>query len=244
MEIASPNTPARESEDALKYLPRKASTSFRKRQIVFDEHHTPDAVCLILKGRVKVTFPLQDGSETVVDILSAGDFLGEHSLLPSTSCSGRAVALDNVSLMSWTTLEIEQQCERQPKLAIALIRLFARRGLDYQARLQSFALDKTPERLVRCLLRLADRLGTRSDDGCIAIPPLTHQVLADYVGTTREIVNLQMNQMRHNGAVRYSRKEIQIYTRDLRHCLRPRVRHGAGAPGPTPDSSAEVEWRL
>ena len=153
MEIASQNTPARESEDALRYLPRKAPISFRKRQIVFDVHHPPNAVCLILKGGVKVTFPLHDGSETVVDILSAGDFLGEHSLLPSTSCSERAVALDNGSLMSWTSLEIEQQCARQTKLAIALIRLFARRGLDYQARLQSFALDKTPERLVRFLKR-------------------------------------------------------------------------------------------
>jgi CRP/FNR family transcriptional regulator len=239
MENAGQSTHPREFEDALMYLPRKAPTGFRKRQIVFDEHHPQGAVHFILRGRVKVILPLHDGSETVVDIFGAGDLLGESSFLGNLRLSQRAVALDNVSLMSWTTLEIEEQCERQPKLGIAFIRLFAQRGLDYQARLQSFALDKTPERLVRSLLRLADRMGTRTgDDGCIGIPPLTHQVIADYVGTTREMINLQMNQLRHNGSLRYSRKGIQIYAQALRDYLRPQ---GLGLPGAVPVPSAIAE---
>jgi CRP-like cAMP-binding protein len=239
MENAGQSTHPREFEDALMYLPRKAPTSFRKRQIVFDEHHPQGAVYFILRGRVKVTVPLHHGSETVIDIFGAGDLLGESSFLGNLRLSQRAVALDNVSLMSWTTLEIEEQCERQPKLGIAFIRLFAQRGLDYQARLQSFALDKTPERLVRSLLRLADRMGTRTgDDGCIGIPPLTHQVIADYVGTTREMINLQMNQLRHNGSLRYSRKGIQIYAQALRDYLRPQ---GLGLPSAVPVPSAIAE---
>ena len=61
--------------------------------------------------------------------------------------------------MSWTTAEIEEQSERQPKLGIALMQMLVKRGLDYQARLESFALDKTPERVVRSLLRFADPHG-------------------------------------------------------------------------------------
>ena len=74
--------------------------------------------------------------------------------------------------MSWTTQEIEEQVERQPRLGIALLQMLVKRGLDYEERLQSFALDKTPERVVRSLLRFADRLGNRSEDGSIKIPPL------------------------------------------------------------------------
>ena len=54
-------------------------------------------------------------------------------------------------------------------------------------------------------------MGTRTEDGCINIPPLTHQVLAEYVGTTREIITFQMNHFRQKGLLRYSRKGIQIY---------------------------------
>src|ERR1035438_3047164 len=57
MENAGQSTHPREFEDALMYLPRKAPTSFRKRQIVFDEHHPQGTVHFILRGRVKVTLP-------------------------------------------------------------------------------------------------------------------------------------------------------------------------------------------
>ena len=240
MENAGQNAPSREFEDALLYLPRKTPTGYRKREIVFDERHPSSAVHLILKGRVKVTFSLPDGSETIVDIFSVGDFLGERSFLGNAPSSERAVALDDVSVMSWTPQEIEEQSERQPKLAIALIRLFARRGLDYQARLQSLALDSTPERLVRSLLRFADRMGTRTDDDCIGIPPLTHQVIADYVGTTREMINLHMNLLRNQGSLRYSRKGIQISARALRDQLR---HHRTTEPNAAQDHSATGKLR-
>ena len=217
--------PSREFEDALIYLPRKALSSYRKGQVIFDEHHPTSGLHLVVQGRVKVTVLFDDGSETVIDIFSTDDFLGESSLLGSVQDSERAVALDNVSLMSWTAAEIEEQSERQPKLGIALIQMFVKRGLDYQARLQSFALDKTPERVVRSLLRFADRMGTRTEDGCINIPPLTHQVLAQYVGTTREIITFQMNQLRNKGLLRYSRKGIQVYAEALREYLRQQGRH-------------------
>src|SRR5215468_1706274 len=211
MENGARFNPSREMEDALMYLPRKAVTRFRKGQLIFDEHQPSTGLHLVVQGRVKVTIPIDDGTETVVDIFSTDDFFGESSLLGTAHYSERAVALDNVSLMSWTSREIEEQAERQPKLGIALLQMLIKRGLDYQARLESFALDKTPERVVRSLLRFATRMGTPTEDGAIAIPPLTHQVLAQYVGTTREIITFQMNQLRQKGLLRYSRKGIQIY---------------------------------
>jgi hypothetical protein len=40
--------------------------------------------------------------------------------------------------------------------------------------------------------------------------PLTHMVIAEYVGTSREVVSAQMSQLRRLGLVRYSRKYIEI----------------------------------
>jgi len=224
MENGARFNPSREMEDALMYLPRKAVTSFRKGQLIFDEHQPSTGLHLVVQGRVKVTIPIDDGTETVVDIFSTDDFFGESSLLGSAQYSERAVALDNVSLMSWTSREIEEQAERQPKLGIALLQMLVKRGLDYQARLQSFALDKTPERVIRALLRFADRLGGRTEDGSINIPPLTHQVISEYVGTSREIITFQMNQLRQKGFLRYSRKGIQVYSDALKEHLQAQTR--------------------
>jgi CRP/FNR family cyclic AMP-dependent transcriptional regulator len=212
-------TPTREMEDALMYLPRKGVNDYRRGQIIFDEHQPSKGLHLVVQGRVKVAIPLDSGSQTVVDIFTTDDFFGESSMLGSTRYSERAVALDNVTLMSWSTSEIEEQVERQPQLGIALIQMLVKRGLDHEDRLQSFALDKTPERVVRALLRFAERLGARTEDGSIKVPPLTHQLISEYVGTSREIVTFQMNHLRQKGYLRYSRKGIQVYADALREHL-------------------------
>jgi CRP/FNR family transcriptional regulator len=215
---AKPNL-FKEMEDALMYLPRKGVTDYRKGRILFDEHQPSRCLHLVVQGRVKVTIPFAGGMQTVVDIFATDDFFGESSLLGTARYSERAMALDNVTLMSWTHAEIEDQVERQPRLGLALLQMLVKRGLDYEERLQSLALDKTPERVVRSLLRFAYRLGSRAEDGSIKIPPLTHQVISEYVGTSREIVTFQMNHLRQKGYLRYSRKGIQVYAEALREHL-------------------------
>ncbi|PWT98325.1 MAG: Crp/Fnr family transcriptional regulator, partial [Terriglobia bacterium] len=147
---------SREIEDALMYLSRKSVTDYRKGQIIFDEQQPSRGLHLVVQGRVKVSMPLDDGTQTVVDIYTTDDFFGESSLLGVAQYIERAIALDAVTLMSWTTAEIEEQVEKQPRLGVALLQMLVKRGLDYEDRLQSFALDKTPERVVRSLLRFAD----------------------------------------------------------------------------------------
>ena len=93
---------------------------------------------------------------------------------------------------------------------------------EFRARQNSRAIGSLPAAFCRPVWERA------ADDGDIGIPPLTHQVLAQYVGTTREIITFQMNQLRQKGLLRYSRKGIQIYPEALREYLpswgiRPRL---------------------
>jgi CRP/FNR family transcriptional regulator, cyclic AMP receptor protein len=216
---------SRDVEDALMYLSRKAVTDYDRGDTIFDEVNPSMSLHLVVHGRVKVTIPVEDGAQTVVDIFNTDDFFGESSMLGSYGVPERAVALDDVTLMSWTRTEIEEQIERQPRLGIALMQMLVKRGVDYEERLQSFALDKTPERIIRALLRFARRLGTPAEDGSLRLPPLTHQVISEYVGTSREIVTFQMNQLRQAGFLRYSRRGIQVYADALReHLNRPQTR--------------------
>src|ERR1700704_1665295 len=108
----SPASEMREMEDALMYLPRKAVTDFRRGQMVFDEHQPSKGLHLLVQGRVKVTIPVDDGTQTVVDIFTTDDFFGESAILGAARYEERALALDNVTLMSWTVAEIEEQVER------------------------------------------------------------------------------------------------------------------------------------
>jgi CRP-like cAMP-binding protein len=213
-------TATREREDALMYLPRKGVTECRRGQIVYDEQHPSTGLYLVVKGRVKVSITMEDGSQIVTGVYCADEFFGEGALLGKPERQERSVALENTTLMSWSNEEIEEQIERQPKLGMALIQVLVERCLDFEARLQSMALEKTPQRVAYCLLSFAQRLGSLGPDGAVRIPPFTHQLLSEYVGTSREIVTFQMNHLRHLGLLRYSRKGIEIFSDALMAHLR------------------------
>jgi CRP-like cAMP-binding protein len=215
---------AHKMEDALMYLPRKGVSEYSKGETIFDENNPSRSLHLVVQGRVKFATPLDNGAQTVVDIFTTDDFFGESSLLGAARRIERASALDKVTLMSWDSTEIEEQVQRQPRLGIALMQMLVKRTLDYEERIQSFALDKTPERIAASLLRFAGRLGMQNDEGWMRIPPLTHQLISEYVGTSREIVTFQLNHLRQRGYLRYSRQGIQVSMDALRNHLRTQGR--------------------
>ena len=122
--------------------------------------------------------------------------------------------------MSWSRAEIEQQVEREPRLGIALSQYLVRECLELQDRIESMAVHKTPERVMLALLQLASDLGTPLPDGATRVASLTHHTIAEFVGTSREIVTFQMNRLRRLGLIRYSRKFIDVYVPAMRENLK------------------------
>jgi CRP-like cAMP-binding protein len=218
-------------EDVLAFLPRKDILEYQRNQTVYDEQNPTSGLSLIIEGRVKVTTTIEDGTAAVVGIFGAEEFFGELVLIGRhDSHRERATAMENTTLMSWSAEEIEAQIASQPKLGLALIQILVGRCLDLEERLQSLAFDKTLERVAWGLIRFT-KLGTRQRDGSVSIPPLTHQFLSEYLGTSREMVTSNMNELRRLGFLRYSRKAIEIYPEALTQHLRSqrRVRdHGVG----------------
>jgi CRP-like cAMP-binding protein len=103
-----------------------------------------------------------------------------------------------------------------------------------QERIEAVALYRMPERILLAFVQLADLLGTPQPDGAMRIDSLTHQTIADYVGTSREIVTFQMNRIRQVGLIRYNRRYIDVYSRAVPEALR---QHGIDPPEQAPAGS-------
>ncbi|SPE24598.1 Transcriptional regulator, Crp/Fnr family [Candidatus Sulfopaludibacter sp. SbA3] len=205
-------------EDPLNFLPRKPVQEFPKGSVVYDKQANGHLYVVIL-GRVIVTSAAEDGGLTVGRIVSAEGLFGESCLVGGRN-SESAVALDSASVMAWTRAEIEQHIEREPRLGIALSQYLVRQCIELQDRIESMAVHKTPERVMLALVQLAEALGSPMADGSTRVASLTHQTIAQYVGTSREIVTFQMNRLRRLGMLRYTRKFIDIYARAIRETLR------------------------
>ena len=212
--------PERRLEDPLAHLPCSTILEYRRGQVIYSQEQPPTSIYLVIDGKVKVCRMADDGRQVVVDIYQTDEFFGESAFLNSPARDEQALALENTKVMTWTTAEIEDIVSRRPRLAIALLQILVQRSTEFGHRIESFSVDNISRRLARTLIRFSERLGQRGEDGSVQMMPFTHELLAQYVGTSREIVTHYMNQFRRQGYLRYSRKGILLYRDALKDWLR------------------------
>jgi CRP/FNR family transcriptional regulator len=160
------------------------------------------------------------GHQVILDIYQTDEFFGESALVNLPQRAEQAMAMENTRLMTWTNAEIEDIVTKRPRLAVALMQILVQRTREFGHRIESFSVDNIARRLARSLIRFSERLGTAEPDGSVNLAPFTHELLAQYVGTSREIVTHYMNKFRRQGYLRYSRKGIVLYRDAFKEWLR------------------------
>jgi CRP-like cAMP-binding protein len=118
--------------------------------------------------------------------------------------------LEESSLLAWTSGEVEQQTEQQPRLGFVLAQHLIRECTALQDRIENGAHYRMPERVMLAIMELAKSLGRLMPDGSMRLHPLTHQTIGEYVGTSREVVTFQMNRLRRLGILSYSRRYLDV----------------------------------
>ena len=197
-------------EDLLAHLPKSAAVEYRRGQMVYTSPQSADRVYVVTQGKILVSRVLDGGKHVVVDICQPPQIFGESALANCVPMCEQAVALEPAKVMSWSAAEIVERATRQSRLGMALLELLAQRESELTWRMGSLAVDSIYIRVARSLIRLADRIGTRQEDGSLRMPPLTHKMLSQYIGSTREIVTHHMNAFRKKGYLSYSRNGIVI----------------------------------
>jgi CRP/FNR family transcriptional regulator len=216
--------PQRTLEDPLAHLPCSSILEYKKGQSIYSDDQPSTSIYLVIEGKVKVSRLAGDGRQVILDIYQTDEFFGEPALLRLPERAEQATAMESSRLMSWSTAEIEDIVSKRPRLAVALLQIMAQRTIEFGQRIESFSVDNIARRLARSLIRFSERLGTPEPDGSVRLAPFTHELLSQYVGTSREIVTHYMNQFRREGYLRYSRKGIVLYHDAFKEWLRQESR--------------------
>jgi len=197
--------------DLLEYLPASTTKRYTKGQVIYSPNDPPRGIYLVISGKVGITQLAGTGQELLLDILRPEEVFGESAFLNVSRSSEQATALEPVDLMSWAIGEVEEMVQRRSGLAMALLQILAQRNVEFTRRIESFSTETIEKRLLRALVRFSTRLGTLHDDGSSTMMPFTHQMLSQYVGTSREIVSHYMGDLRRQGYLSYSRRGIVLY---------------------------------
>jgi CRP-like cAMP-binding protein len=204
-------------EDPLEYLPRTVVVKYLKGDVIYSHEQLATGIYLVISGSVKVFRPTDHGRPTIIDVYRPDEFFGESALLGLPLHSDDAVAFENAAVMTWPADAIKEIAMRRPQLAMALLQGSVQRSMGFNFRIDSLAVDSVDRRLARTLIRFSERFGCEAEEGCVQMIPLTHEFLAEYVGTSREIVTKKMDVFRDQGYLSFSRRGITL-RRDALDC--------------------------
>ena len=203
-------------EDPLDYLPCSKIVECGKGRVIYGPENPSTNLYVIISGMIAVERVAGDGPKVLVEIYRADDLIGESALIGLYDTHENAVAFDDAKLMIWTREDVEALVLRQPRLGVALLQTFTQRTIELAERIESFSFEQIEHRLARSLIHFSERLGRILEDGSIGMMPITHELISQYIGTSREQVTQGMNAFRRLGYVRYSRTGLVLYPEALR----------------------------
>jgi len=175
----------------------------KSKQTFFTQGDPADSVFYVQKGRAKLTVVSQSGKEAIVTLLSAGDFLGEETLATVHGLRlTTATALSPCSALKIGRNEMIRVMHEEPAFADIFVKFLLARSIRTQGDLVDHIFNPSEKRLARILVLMAGFGKPGKPE--LLIPPITHQALAEMVGTTRSRVSFFMNCFRKLGFVQYN----------------------------------------
>ena len=201
-------------KDPLAYLPCSTIKEYRRGSAIYFHGEPSGRIYLVVDGRVKI-LRYAGRAGVVADVYRSDEFFGESALTGCAHRTEEAVALERTNLMSWSREEIEEIAMLRPRFGLALLQVMVRRSVEFADRIESFSVESVERRLARTLIRFATRFGNETGDGTVEMDAFTHELLSQYVGTSREIVTHYMGQFRRDGYLKYSRGGICLQHRAL-----------------------------
>jgi CRP/FNR family transcriptional regulator, cyclic AMP receptor protein len=216
MPLIRPAAPAKKNFD---FDPRKflatigegrKVVAFAKKQTIFAQGDSADAVFYIQAGKIKLTVVSKIGKEATLGILGEGQFFGEGSLGGQTLRMGSATAMTDCELLRIDKKAMMLALHREHTFSDLFVAYLLARNIRYEEDLVDQLFNSSEKRLARLLLLLA-HFGKEGVPETV-IPKISQETLADMIGTTRSRVSFFMNRFRKLGFLDYGESGLKVHS--------------------------------
>jgi CRP/FNR family cyclic AMP-dependent transcriptional regulator len=187
---------------------------------VFSEGDPGDAMFIVREGLVKLVSVSEKGAETILHILKPDQIFGEL-LFSEEKRAFNAVASTDVLVTIIPRKSFEEILASFPAVARNFIRLLSRRLARVEQEFAGFGHTWSYQRLGRVLLQLAKEHGVDISRGTVIPVRLTHEDLANLIGTTRETVTTQIKKFKRLGLLKREGRHYIVNTHLLTRFLYP-----------------------
>lgn len=172
-------------------------------QRLYSPEQPNELLFIIKRGRIRLFQVSPDGRTLTTAILEAGQVFGEMHALGQRLDQTYAEALDPCMVCIMSRTDVERLLLSDKRIATRIAEYLGARVVDLERKLGDTVLRHTPERIAALLARLALPAG-----GNVR---LTHEQLADLVGTSRETVTKVLGDLVQRGLITQRRGRISVH---------------------------------
>ncbi len=188
---------------------------YNKQDYIYFSEDEANNVYLLEKGKVKLGYFLEDGSQVIKAIVTKGGLFGEKAILGDNKRNEFAQAIDKDTVVCPVSVPVMQNLMRDNKtFSLKIYKFLGWRFKKLERRLELLLFKDTTTRLKEFLKELEEDYGHYCPEtgDTIINHPYTQKDIASMIGTSRPTLNVIMNDLKNIKFLDFCRKEIRIYT--------------------------------
>lgn len=179
--------------------------TYREGDVILDENSSIRSIPIVMKGMMKVIRTEEDGREILLYYIRAGEscimsFLGgmhnEKSIV-------KAEVEEDTEILFLPVDKVSLFIKEYPEWLDYIFRLYHKRFEELLDIVNAIAFKKVDERLLNLLMKKSEILETK-------ILIITHEQLANELGTARVVVSRLLKQLEDSGKLMLGRNKITL----------------------------------
>jgi CRP/FNR family transcriptional regulator, global nitrogen regulator len=187
--------------------------TFERGKTIFFPGDPAERVYFLVKGAVKLSRVYEAGEEITVALLRENSVFGVLSLITGQRADRfyHAVAFTTVELLSIPIEQVEKALRDNPDLSMVMLQGLSSRILQTEMMIETLAHRDMGSRLVSFLLILCRDFGVPTVDGITIDLKLSHQAIAEAIGSTRVTVTRLLGDLRQDKMISIHKKKITVH---------------------------------
>jgi len=180
--------------------------NYKRNTVVISQGDDTRSLYIVLHGRLKVLASDAEGNQTIFSFLGMGDFFGELSLLDDAPRSASVVTVEDAGLLHLSHQYFNDFIHKHPEICPLIFKALTSRIRE----MDKTICDLTSLDVYGRLAQVLYKESSEALDGRIRTERLTHQDLAEMVGSSREMISRILKELRTGGYISVDGKRITI----------------------------------
>ena len=203
---------ARSLMDVIRDLDGASTEMVERNKTIFFPGDPAERVYLIRRGAVRLSRVYESGEEITVALLRENSLFGVLSLLTGHRSDRfyHAVAFTRVEMVTAPAGSVRSAIEADTAVGLRLLQGLSSRILQTETMIETLTHRDMSSRLVSFLLVLCRDFGVPDQLGITIDLRLSHQAIAEAIGSTRVTITRLLGDLRQSGLVQIDRKKITV----------------------------------